>query len=63
MKTTFFACAQGAVVDQRTNAISLFNLIEELQSPVFPFVIPNISLAMTFQREADEPDQPEMWFS
>lgn len=56
MRVSFFATAQGVVVDQRSNGLSLFNVIEDLGAPAFPFILPPLSLALSVQREGDEPD-------
>lgn len=57
MNVSFLACSEGAAIDQRTQNISLFNIIDRIQSVTFPFVIPRLFIAMTFMKEAEDSDQ------
>lgn len=58
MKLDFVCCCQLYSVDQRTNVLSVFGLIEEVGSPTFPFVIPKLSLIAVFEKASDESATP-----
>jgi hypothetical protein len=55
MRVLLFACAESAAIDQGTNRVSLFNLLEEIASPVFPVVFPQLTMAAVSSREEMEP--------
>lgn len=40
IQSKWFLCAQNIVVDRRNSMISVINLLENLQVPLFPAVIP-----------------------
>lgn len=48
-------CCEVNLLDSRTNTISLINLIEEINSPQFPFLLANFSIVAIFEREGDDP--------
>ena len=58
MKVLFLVCAQSAVIDQQTNALSVFNILQELNSPSFPFAIAGFTVASFFMREPTELEDP-----
>jgi hypothetical protein len=58
MEARLVACAQLVSIDQRTNSLSLFNLIEEINLPAFPFAFPYMTVAVLLLREANEPSAP-----
>ncbi len=55
MKALFLICAEGATVDQRSNTLSLFKIIEELNISAFPSVISAFTIAVLITRAASEP--------
>lgn len=59
MNIRFVTCAQSLSVDQRSNALSLFHVIEELNIPAFPSALPYMAVVAFFQRTNDEPNDPE----
>jgi hypothetical protein len=58
MEARLIVCAQSVVIDQRSNAISLLNVFEELNVPAFPFAIAYMAVGMLLSREANEPSNP-----
>jgi hypothetical protein len=57
MNVLLFTCAQSAVVDSRTNQLSLFNLLEELNAASFPCTISGLVLILVMLRNPEEPDE------
>ena len=41
--------AEEAIIDQRTNCLSIFNQIDEINAPNLPAVIPKITMVLLFQ--------------
>lgn len=54
MKLIFLTCANSAVTDTATNNVSLFHVIEELQSPSFPMILPSFTIVSILQRESGD---------
>src|ERR1700689_3033427 len=54
MKAKLFLCCESCSVDVRRNSLSLFHVIEEINSPSFPTIIPRLTLALFLDREASE---------
>lgn len=50
-------CSEGAVRDARSNTLSAFNIIEELQSAAFPMFFPRLHVLAYVSREAEDPAQ------
>ncbi len=57
MKLLFFTCAKFYSVDMATNAISVFNVLEQISSPTFPVVMPSFATVTMLAREPDEPEK------
>jgi hypothetical protein len=55
MRVLLFAVAESAAIDQGTNRLSLFNLLEEIISPAFTIVFPQLTIATISSREEVEP--------
>jgi hypothetical protein len=49
-------CSEDYVIDQATNRVSLFNLIEDMPSAVFPFAIYSFCIFSYWERENGELD-------
>lgn len=56
MEVTLFICANGLSVDQRSNTLSIFNILEEINAPSFPMVVPYMVLVGMLSRGPDEPN-------
>jgi hypothetical protein len=55
MNLRFLTASESTAIDSRTNALSLFNVLEEILSPSFPVLIPKISIIALLERTLDEP--------
>jgi hypothetical protein len=58
MKVLLFVCSQTAIIDQQSNAMSVINIANEMPSPVFPFVIPFLTLSTILSRDQSEIEDP-----
>jgi hypothetical protein len=56
MKILFLLCAESAAIDNARNTLSLFHIIEEFNSPSFPFVIPSLFICALLEKPLDEPE-------
>jgi hypothetical protein len=54
MKLVMMALAQSGAVDSASNRISLFHIIEQMQSRAFPAPMPSMLLTMLFEKEAGD---------
>jgi len=52
MKLVFAVLSQSVSLDQMTNRLSLFNLVEGIQAPHFPTVLAEIVFVAIIRREA-----------
>jgi|SRR5882672_10205499 uncharacterized protein DUF6941 len=59
MEVRLLAAAEISVLDQRTNGLSIINIIDELGSPAFPFIVPRVSIVAILEREMTEPETYE----
>jgi len=59
MQVRLIACAESSATDQHRNTVSLFHILEELNSPAFPTIVPQCVLVTLFVREPAEPSRPE----
>lgn len=57
--TTLFTCASLALIDQRTNSLSLVDVFESFQTPTLPFIVPQISVVWVKRRTSEDADQME----
>ena len=55
IQVKLFLCADSAAIDMRTNALSAFQIIDQLHAPSFPVAIPRISMIASLTREATDP--------
>jgi len=53
-KLLFSICSELASIDAISNNISIFNILEDLQSPKFPITFPRIFITSLWQRKKDE---------
>lgn len=56
MRLWFLVCADSAAVDIRTNSLSVFHLVEDINVPAFPFALARIVVAGLFSRATGEPE-------
>jgi len=62
MKSVYMLCAEGVVVDRRTNNVSIFNMMEEINSMGFPLLINKLYAVCLINREANDEDTTEANF-
>lgn len=55
MKVQMAVLAQSASVDKFTNRLSIFNVIENIISPNFPLLIPDVVFVALVQRSPEDP--------
>ncbi len=55
IRSKLFFCSDSAAVDARTNALSAFHIIEQLNAPSFPVVLPRVSILSYLTREEADP--------
>ncbi len=55
LRTQIAICTKRAIQDSQENMLSLVDVIEEINSPAFPFIIPRLSVVWVLEREANDP--------
>jgi hypothetical protein len=50
-------CAQGVVVDKKSNNISIFNIIDEISPRSFPAIVARLTILSVLERDADDPNE------
>lgn len=50
----YFVVAEEASVDQTTNQFSLFSVVEELQPPGFPSIVPKCCAVVLWHKQPDD---------
>jgi hypothetical protein len=58
MRLQFAVFAQSVSVDRFTNRLSLFNILESVQSPRFPVFLPELVAVFVVRREANDVNGP-----
>lgn len=53
-------CARGIVIDSKTNNVSIFNILEQLNSEGFPLIIPEFSVFNFLERTSDDPSEYDL---
>ncbi len=56
IKSRLAVCSESIVRDAETNNISVFNILEELASPEFPFFLPRFAAIFYLERDEHDPD-------
>ncbi|MFC1557142.1 hypothetical protein ACFL5L_04085 [candidate division KSB1 bacterium] len=57
MKVRAFLCSENALIDKRTNLISLINIIESLGGVGLPFGVPRLVISSIFEKEKGDSDK------
>lgn len=57
MRCVLIAATELCVIDARTNNLSLINLLQDINSPTFPVVLPKLALAVILDRQENEQQQ------
>lgn len=53
-RLVFALCCQSTSIDSRTNNVSIFHIIEQLQFQGFPAILPFLEIVTLWQREPDQ---------
>ncbi len=56
-KTSLFVCASSCSIDQFTNRLSIFNLIEDIQPSQYPGVVGDCTVVIVLEREDGDAEQ------
>ncbi len=56
MKLTYLTCAEGTSIDASTKRLSLFHILERLETSTFPTALQRFVLVAMFAREANDLD-------
>lgn len=59
LKTVFFVCAEGAVIDSETSRMSVFNIFDVVVTEGFPTYTGKIYVAAVLARDEDDPPAPK----
>lgn len=62
MRTLYSLCSESSAIDQSTNRVSMFHVIERINAASFPFFVPQIHYVTLFSREDSDPMKAEMEF-
>jgi len=54
VRLTFLVCCDSAIIDLTTNALSIINIIEDMQTPGFPFVLGRLDASKNYSRIGGE---------
>ena len=60
MIVVLFTVADGAVIDQQTNRLSIFNVLEEMSAPGFPAMHSQLSIIAVLQKGPNEKEDPKL---
>ena len=60
MDMTLFVCCESAAIDARTNNVSVFNIMEELNAVNFPILVQRFSAVLMLSRTEDEPQNMDL---
>jgi hypothetical protein len=55
MRVVTFVCSDSFSIDQATNRLSLFHIIDRISAPSFPVVIPGMALCAVWERDQHDP--------
>jgi len=60
MKAPLFAVAESISVDRFTSKLSIFNLIDEINTTSFPLVLPSVTMFAIIEKNTDEPNETKV---
>ena len=60
IRIEFAQLAQKVLIEKNSNGLSLINIIDTLQTKTFPFVVPEMALAVRTSREVSDPKKVEL---
>ena len=56
MTSLLFVVSEGASVDRNSNALSIFNMMEEINPVGLPLIIPTLVVIQVVEREDSDPE-------
>lgn len=59
MKSNLALCAESSAVDNTSNLLSVFNVIDEVTSPAYPTVIPKLTVLFIVEKEDGDHDSTD----
>ena len=59
MKSILFVVSEGSSIDLSTNALSIFNIIDHINSAGLPLIIPKCIITLVVEREESDPEPIE----
>lgn len=59
MKTVLLTAAQSGAIDQGSNLLSIFNVLDDFSSATFPIALP-VTVIAIFERDLNEPNDPQI---
>ena len=57
IRAKLLLCAEGIVIDQRSNNVSAFQILEQLNPPTLPIVHPKMVVLSILERDKGDPDK------
>lgn len=60
MQLLFFLCSEAAIVDGKSNRLSIFNITEQVQAASFPVLIPKITVTALLSKSKKEREVASM---
>lgn len=57
IRAKLLLCAEGIVIDQRSNNVSAFEILEQLNPPSLPIVHPKMVVLSVLERDEGDPDK------
>lgn len=63
MKSILACAAKGISVDQKTNNVSIYGLLEQIQAKQFPFVYPEYQLLFMLEKKEEESSRLNFFIS
>jgi hypothetical protein len=54
----YFLVAESSAIDERTDRVSLFNILEQYRPPKLPFALPHCVAVCVWTREAEDAGKP-----
>ena len=62
MKCRLFLVSESAVIDQNSNNLSVFNMLEQLNAQGFPVIVPRLTVVIALDREEGDEETASLAF-
>lgn len=60
LQVRLFLCSESAAIDMWNNAVSAFHILEQINAPHFPVIVPRLCVITLMTREASDPSRPAL---